>query len=74
MTAKHQGKTHRTIKTTRRKTSENRQTADAHGTAEITGQSVEKSSDNNSPGLEESASSITAKHQGKKKSCMIKTT
>ena len=34
-----------TIKTPRRKTSENSQTADAHGTAEITGQSREKSGD-----------------------------
>ena len=101
MTAKHRGMKSRT-------TSENPQTADAHGTAEITRQSLEKSGDSNStglepsditmsaktcgtaaaaitgqsleksndnsPGLEQSNSSITAKHQGKKKSRMIKTT
>ena len=46
--------------------------AETRGNAEITRQSLEKSNDNNSSGLE-SASLMTAKHQGKK-SRTIKTT
>ena len=50
--------------------------AEVYGAAEITGQSQEKSGDSNSPGLEDSDGSMTAKHgqhQGKEKGHTIKT-
>ena len=52
--------------------------AEAHGAAETTGQSQEKSGDSNSPGLEDSTGSMhmiakRGQHQGKEKGHTIKT-